>query len=524
MTRHPFRFYCVLLTLLCSACCFGQKGNKSGQQSSSSPSSGQGGQGGSPFFETQMLAYGSINEIAYGVAQRVCQLDPFVNPSTPQTIIIFDPISFQNLQAWQSFEENASMLEGAYATLLKPKGPEALADTAAQDAQDTRDDLAKVSSEIAEKENQLNTPPQPGALSVDREKLMLDLNANRVLKSRLEQAVKTKDQVAAQLKAESLITTPASLGDVASAIGALSASSTNTASPFTIPDSAMAVSLSHQFMRLCAAGGTKNKVKIKYYPLFGSAPKLSDATASLNAVLGSLNAVRSKIQQDVLSGKATSTMGIGPPTSGGTPGTTSNALTDLLKDLNTQYDALMATLTTSVAQNQTQTQAQNPTAPAGTGLGTTSILQGAIVESDLKDENTYVLFANVVAAGGTQFDYKNALTVLFLGDIITYSGGAVADVALTKSTDDSLLLADTVRYRTQFHRLHHPDGRADNVDGENAGANLYSLCNSEERHSYFGFLFGGWLFGGHQCPSLKVVKPPKDNGDQSKVSSGQGSK
>jgi hypothetical protein len=65
-------------------------------------------------------------------------------------------------------------------------------------------------------------------------------------------------------------------------------------------------------------------------------------------------------------------------------------------------------------------------------------VQGADLQKRLEKATAYILYADVVAAGGTQIDRKNVLTVLFTGDWISYSGGLVVNVAITHATDNSL--------------------------------------------------------------------------------------
>src|SRR6516225_1035911 len=89
------------------------------QKGGASPAQGQGngtaGGGSTPYFETQMLAYGAVNQLAETITQEVC-----TNIKAPENpiVIIYDQSSFQNLQAWQSFVASTHMLEKAYGTLL----------------------------------------------------------------------------------------------------------------------------------------------------------------------------------------------------------------------------------------------------------------------------------------------------------------------------------------------------------------------------------------------------------------------
>lgn len=107
-------WHCFLCITLVSIG-FAQKGAPK-DNSPNSQASGQtpNAQSGSPFFETQMLAYGSVNQLAYAIAHSVCASNA-VNPGS--TIVIFDQASYQNLQAWQAFKASASALQLAYGTI-----------------------------------------------------------------------------------------------------------------------------------------------------------------------------------------------------------------------------------------------------------------------------------------------------------------------------------------------------------------------------------------------------------------------
>ena len=139
---------------------------------------------------------------------------------------------------------------------------------------------------------------------------------------------------------------------------------------------------------------------------------------------------------------------------------------------------MVTTLITSIAQNQTPT--QGGAAPPGT-TGVTSILQGADLEDTLKQDNTYILYGDVLAAGGTQRDRKNIFSVLFFGDFITYSGGVILNFGVVKSIDNSPVPADTLRYRTINTRVASPS-KSKFVEKTSSGDNVDSLCSREASH------------------------------------------
>lgn len=368
--------------------------NQGGQQNASAgPSSGGNNGSGSSnaFFETQMLAYGAVNQIAYAIAQRVC------SKQSTGTLVIFDQTSFQNLQAWLAFQASAEALTTAYQTLT---------------------------SQITQSQ-----PPSNGSLP-----------ASSTLSTQGPGSAATPQGFFAG-------------SDVSGLISAVAASTTNTVSSFTVPDSAMATAILHQMGRL----STCNSLTRIYYPLFGNAPNLADATNDINNLLLRLNNARYTILQVLNSNSANNTSPLWLATD----------------HLNTDYDQLLNTLSTSVAQNQTPAGAT-----AGANPGITSIVQGAQIARVLKLADTYVLYANVISAGGTQRDRKNLFTVLFTGDLITYSGGAVVNYALTQSATDRLVDADVLRYRSSFTSLRdaHESAKLESV---NSGDNLVSLDGAE---------------------------------------------
>jgi hypothetical protein len=116
-----------------------------------------------------------------------------------------------------------------------------------------------------------------------------------------------------------------------------------------------------------------------------------------------------------------------------------------------------------------------------------SLLQGAELERLIQKPDTYILYADVAAAGGTQRDVKNVFTLL-TGDWLSYSGGLIVNVAMIKSSNTSLVFADTLRYRTDFTNyfgispFKSPE-QSDLVENNNSGSNVINLCN-QERHKH----------------------------------------
>jgi hypothetical protein len=349
-------------------------------------------QGGATYFETQMLAYGGVNQIAAAIADQVCRL-----PSEA-TVILYDQASFQNLQIWESFQATVAMLTDSYATML--------------------------------------TDDEKKSLNIEKKAALADLLSGH-----------GPSWAGA-----------AGFGQLSGLVGAIAGSTTNNPATFTIQDSTMAVSIAHQVKR-CAA-----PPKLIYYPIFGSSLN-GDSTTAVTDQMTKLNQARAMVQNKVLA----------IPASSSGPLLNTSAAYSILQDLNSQYDLLIGSVLNATAQAAAATAG---TAPSGL----TSLVQGADLQKRLEKATAYILYADVVAAGGTQIDRKNVLTVLFTGDWISYSGGLVVNVAITHATDNSLWLSDTLRYRSAPLAPWATIGRPHNnpsLESVNTGDNLSTVCNQD---------------------------------------------
>jgi hypothetical protein len=409
--RSPCFAILVLVAVFCfagSLCSV--EAQKGGAASPSQSGAGGAGGGATPYFETEMLAYGAVNELSEAIAQRVCH---DVGIPGNSTVIIFDQSSFQNLGTWQSVVASANVLQSAYATLLP----------------------------------QRSVPGRP---------------LNR----------------AAGATGGPFIQGGADLGAL---ITAVAASTTNTASTFTIPDSTVAVSIMHQIQR------TNCNLNVIYYPLFGQYADLNSARQEVSTALDQLNATRAAVQTVMNTGGST----------GGPISPTSDGRTAVFADLNTQYDALLKMFMSGTQQQNaggpgnsqnpnSSTQAAGNQTASTSSAGFQSLLEGAAIEQLIGRDDTYILYAVVVAAGGTQRDVKNIVT-LFTGDWISYSGGLVANLAVIKAKESSLVIADTLRYRTGFTGIKgfRNPRKSELVENPNSGSNEYSLCNEEKRHHFW---------------------------------------
>lgn len=84
----------------------------------------------------------------------------------------------------------------------------------------------------------------------------------------------------------------------------------------------------------------------------------------------------------------------------------------------------------------------------------------------------HILLASVANAGGTERVHKNIWTALWIGDKITYSGGAVVNVSLWTADSTIPLYLDVLRYRAPYAKIKKP-GTVDGVTvSDDAGDNL----------------------------------------------------
>jgi hypothetical protein len=305
---------------------YAQKGGASPSQSGS-PSGAQGGA--TPYFETEMLAYGAVNQLSEAIAQRVCSATappPNADHPKPSTVVIFDQSSFQNLGAWQSLVGGAGALEGAYKTLLSPAQRTALE--------------AKV-------------PPA---------------SLNRAL-------------AAAGATSPSFIQGGADLGSL---ISAVAASATNNASTFTIQDSTMAVSLLHQFERINC------NVSPVYYPLFGAYADLDNAKNKVTTALDELNQVRAFVTNEFATN---ATSGAGINSSKFSILTDLNAQYDMILKNFLSIPGQNSSPASSGQNPSSQGGGSNAASPSSassnSSSGYVSLLQGAELEELIRKDDTY---------------------------------------------------------------------------------------------------------------------------------------
>ena len=93
-----------------------------------------------------------------------------------------------------------------------------------------------------------------------------------------------------------------------------------------------------------------------------------------------------------------------------------------------------------------------------------SLAQAASLEEILRKDNSYILFAQVIAEGGSNRTRNSLFTTIFTGNRISYSGGVVVNYSLF-DRDGSIMFSDVVYHNTGFTRM---QGERSNIQ-ENLG-------------------------------------------------------
>jgi hypothetical protein len=431
-----------------------------------------------------MLAYGAMNQLSHTIAGEVCKL------GSDSTVIIADQASFQNLQMWQSFLATVSALTGAYSTLLSDDQIKTVTNTLKSKQPNSQIKLegghgiswaggpefgalsGLVGAIAASTVNNASTfTIQDSALAVSIAHqikrcesgptvVYYPLFGNYVMS---DPTVPVKDAMAVLNEVRKMAQDNVLTGD------RLPFGSNAAPGGINIdPPSASVLAGQKQLFKATLADGSSPQVT--WSLPFGPGSISADGTYTAPTSVTSAQRV---VVQAVSKTDATK-FGIAIVTVGNSSLANTDARFSILQDLNTQYDLLFASL---LGASSVATANVAGTAPAGI----TSLAQGADLGMRLGRHNTYVLYADVLAAGGTQIDRKNLLTVLFTGDWISYSGGLVVNVALTETDDNSLIFADTLRYRTApwppWGTMRHPE-RSKKVEKTNAGDNARTISDS----------------------------------------------
>jgi hypothetical protein len=100
---------------------------------------------------------------------------------------------------------------------------------------------------------------------------------------------------------------------------------------------------------------------------------------------------------------------------------------------------------------------------AATGVSPISgVLTGAQLLRLLLRPNTYIVFWEGSAAGGTQRDRKNLLTNVFTGDLLSYSGGAVLSFGMINAATGDLKQPVVHRVMSKYTRIKSPSKNIEN--------------------------------------------------------------
>jgi hypothetical protein len=422
----------VVLTLLVffSPVVFAQKKGSATTPASASPAAAAPASS-SGAFESQMLAFGSMDLIAGDIANRVCVADPKLPVAdlaartaditkTP-TIVIFDQTTFASIQSYEGFVASAALVAKVYNTLVS----------------DPNKALARLKT----------------------------LNREHATKaSGNKYAVQLFDRKMNELT----VTGPAfgdPISDATSLLSALAISSnTESAGSITIPDSAMAVALTRSLKAQTPCSGKT----IVYPPLFGYGSISDTAKVDIESDIEQVLDMRRAAHEDVdaqniefmrthPSAPATPAVPATPttpaaPAKPATPGAGDTVLTAALTDADGLFDNFMNSL---LQVNSTS------------GIvGSAAVIQGRQLATLIAGETdpvtkavqppAYVLLATIVAAGGTTHQHKTFWTALTTGDKFTYSGGMVVGFALWKAGLTSPIMTDMIRYRSPLMKIKAP--------------------------------------------------------------------
>jgi hypothetical protein len=409
--------------------------------------------------ESQMLAYGALNDIADAIRLETCTRIFPEGSGNEQTVVIFDQASFANIQAYQGFIANAMALRTLYYSLLQT---------------DEYDKVEACGKSARDKRSQL-FPNSQEAQAVKQKRARAQAEAAEREKAACAEAQKA-GQPCLEPRVIGLSPSIDPISDATSLLSAIAVSS-NSESPgaIVIPDSAMAVAFTKQMQQHCSCDA--RKLTIIYPPLFGKSSVSDISPSDIQSVLQELHDVRSCVIQrlDERNVEWVQKQSSAPKGAASTPAVTSDPITTpALTDANGMYDSFMNSLF----------QVNSSTG----GVGSGAIEQGyqlATVLAGPMDQDkaevtyshpAYILLASILSAGGTMRDHKTLWTALSTGDKITFSGGLVVNVALWQANSKMPVYADILRFRVPFSdvadRSHRPPRKPKPYSEETRGDNL----------------------------------------------------
>src|SRR5215216_7644746 len=110
----PRILYNAFVVLLVCSVTIAQSGaQSSGQSAKSGAAASQAPTPSTAPFESQMLAYGALDQVTTAIAKCVC-----AKTGAKATIIIYDPPSFATIQSYRGFLQGVEILKKAYESLV----------------------------------------------------------------------------------------------------------------------------------------------------------------------------------------------------------------------------------------------------------------------------------------------------------------------------------------------------------------------------------------------------------------------
>ena len=438
--------------------------SSSSNTASSTPSAGS-----SAAIESQMLAFGALDDVANAVASQACsKVYPSGGNAPPnQTIVIFDQASFANIQAYQGFVANADALKSLYYSLL-------LSDS-------EYDDVTKCQVSTRAKRESL-FPKSPEALATAERKARADAEAASKRAAKCAVFEKNNPGVPCpEPRALGASSTIDPFSDATSLLSAIAIAS-NSESPgsIVIPDSAMAVAVTDQLVNQCSAA--PHSLEIIYPPLFGRSSNTDVSTSDMQSVIQELHDVRACTIKEI-DGRtdtwAQKQLAAAPKPAPGATAANVNLTSDPittpeLTDVNGMYDSFM-----NVMLQANSTSGTYGSGAVEQGYQLATVLAGPIdpdKEKPTYSRPAYVLLASILSAGGTTRDHKSLWTALGTGDKFTFSGGVIVNVALWQATSKAPLYTKILRYRVPFEKVDDPthptNGRPKPYSDATKGDNL----------------------------------------------------
>jgi hypothetical protein len=456
----------------------GKGGATPGGSGGSPPSSQASGGGASTApFESVMLSYGALDQIILALADKTCSVASPGPEKVAPSIVIVDQASLANLAAYDAFERTAKYLTSTYKSMVLPPSASTFL-TSALNSIATTISVASVSGISQNDSVQVDSEQMlVNSINVATGTLSVQRGANGTTAAAHTNNSKIVDLTALTAGPTPVVTpdaagaSPDTFADITSAVTAVASSTTQSASTITIQDASAAIKLSAVLTQKATVSTAKcYNADVAYPGVYGSAPDLKafnkivdDVVNARQAALASLSAI------PLPSGQGTQLP---------LRLTAFNAIDTTFNQFLASWFAANSTTgqsaLTSIVQGyglrlrlNVQYVAATPATPATPDTPATPAVAAHAAKK------VYVVYVNVAAAGGTTEDKKNVLTILFTGDWINYSGGAVVnaivfDKGIGDGQDQKILYSGVLRYRTPITSLKDPVSK----DATRVGDNL----------------------------------------------------